>query len=339
MRGLQSAGTQTQYCQLWAANLCTPVGSCGSGGCETGEGSGEGSVLCAAQSSSSSGSEDGSAAGCAGPSLPASGAVAPPAAAVGVLPLPVLQQQIRELYRAKASADIAVARRQRPFQPLADFMAAYLAQQHGVQGLAVQQRARQLQASVEAHAAADREVALFGLAAGMLEEAPGADSPGAATLVVAPDAAGGATAESTCPSSAAAAVVPLVLYASRRHAGTAAAQHMQDARPALRRFSASAWHATAAASADRPALAGPERAFNPAGPDQLLPPMVAGVHNLALGVPGVEQLATWVLGGGLGAVLPRMDLGLRLSENQVGLVEGLVVGCVAGCVVGCVVGR
>jgi hypothetical protein len=88
------------------------------------------------------------------------------------VPLPALQQQIREIYRSKAQHDIAVARGQRPFLPLADFVASYLAQQHGSDGCAVEQRAQQLQASVESHADV-LEVAMFGLAAGMLEEGEG----------------------------------------------------------------------------------------------------------------------------------------------------------------------
>ena len=43
------------------------------------------------------------------------------------------------------------------------------------------------------------------------------------------------------------------------------------------------------------------------------------VHNLALSVPGVEQLMVWVLSGGLGACLPTLDLGLQLAENQAGV--------------------
>ena len=318
VRGLQSAGTQTQYCQLWAASLCgAPPGATAEV-----EASGDGSVLCAAHSSASSGSDDGGSSS-SSRSPPAPAGPAPPPAPVRVLALPALQQAIRELYRAKAVADIAVARGQRPFQPLPDFLAAYLAQQCGSEGATVAVRARQLQASVEAHAGADGEVALFGLAAGMLEEAElGEGSAGGGggaagspqPRAVAPAASGGA-AGSPAPT-AAAASVPLVLYQSRRRAGSTAAQRAADALPTLRRFGASAWHAAAAAAAARPPLAGPGRPFNPAGPDQLLHPMAAEVHNLALGVPGVEQLATWVLGGGLGPLLPRLDLGLRLSENQ-----------------------
>lgn len=324
VRGLQSAGTQTHYCQLWASSLCGPPP--GADGCEAGA-SGDGSVLCAAgdSSASSAGSEDGSSCGA---SPPAPGPAPPAPAPARVLALPALQHQIRELYRWKAAADIAVARGQRPFQPLPDFVASYLAQQCGSEGAAVAARARQLQASVEAHAAADREVALFGLAAGMLEE----DEPEAAggcslqappgALVVVP--AGGTTA-GLPRSSTAAAAAPLVLYHSRRRAGTAAAQRAADALPTLRRFGASAWHAAAAAAAARPPLAGSGRPFNPAGPDQLLHPMAAEVHNLSLSVPGVEQLASWVLAGGLGPLLPRLDLGLRLAENQVRHGPGLWV--------------
>lgn len=324
VRGLRSSGTQTQYCRLWEANLCGAVGPARGGSGSNGghecaaSASGEGSVLCAAPSSAScGGSEDGAA-----PDKPAARSEA-----ARVLPLAALQQQVRDIYRAKALHDIAVARGQRPFLPLADFVARHLELQSGADGAATRQRALQLQASVEAHAGACREVALFGLAAGMLEEAPpgpGGEAAGAVpVLVLQPSSAAGRCA-SEAPTAAAAAV-PLVLYHARRRAGTAAQQAAQDALPPLRRFSAGAWHAAYLRSAARPPLPQP---FDPAGGagGPGLHPMAAEVHNLALGTPGLEQLMGWVLEGGLGACLPRLDLGLRLAENQVGGWGGWVGG-------------
>lgn len=285
MRGLASTGSQTEYCRLWAASLCDPPAD--SSDSESGGASGEGSVLCAL---SSTGSEEGGAAAGGGP-----------AAEPGVprvLPLPALRQQLREVYRAKAVHDIAVARGQRPFMPLAAFLAAHLALQHGAEGPAVRHRAAQLQASVEAHVAADQEVALFGVSAGWLGE-------GAASGAAAPAAAGAPGA----PCLDAAAAVPLVLYHSRRRQGGAAAEQAQDALPPLRRFGAAGWHAAYCQSAARPPLAG----FSVAA---LLPATLEDLHGAAVGMPGVEQLLAWALGGGAGAALPRLDLGLRLSERQ-----------------------
>ena len=317
VRGLTSTGVQTQHCELWEAALWCgssssniSTSSC-SPGCSAlgGSASADGSVLCAPEQSGASAvstSEDAEEA--------ADDPVASISGAARVLPLPALQQQIRALYRAKALHDIAVARGQRAFMALPEFVAAHLALQSGVDGPAVQQRAAQLQASVEAHAAADREVALFGLAAGMLEETSEAGDAGGSAgrnpcaLVVQP-------AGIAAPSSAAAAAVPLVLYQSRRQAGTHTAQQAADALPTLRRFCASSWHSAYLRSAARPVLAG---TFDSAGPAQLLHPMAAEVHNLAVSVPGVEQLMCWVLQGGLGACLGGLDLGLRLAESQVG---------------------
>ena len=317
VRGLTSTGVQTQHCELWEAAMRFGAGSSDSRGpsCRpgctamVGSASGDGSVLCAPERSSASaasGSDDGEQA------APEAAPTAGPA--LRVLPLPALQQQIRALFRAKALHDIAVARGQRPFMPLPDFVAAHLMLQSGVDGPAVQQRAAQLQASVEAHAAADREVTLFGLAAGMLEElemseqARGTAGGSSGTLVVRPvgDAA---------PTSAAAGAVPLVLYHSRRRTGTPAAQQAVDTLPTLRRFCAASWHSAYLRSAARPARARP---FDPAAPAQLLHPMAAEVHNLAVTVPGVEQLMCWMLQGGLGACMGGLDLGLRLAESQVG---------------------
>lgn len=320
VRGLTSTAVQTQHCELWEAAVRFGGSSGGSVGSATacspgnaalaGGASGDGSVLCAPEqsaASAASGADDGEDP----PAEPAAGA------APRVLPLAALQQQIRALYRAKALHDIAVARGQRPFMPLPDFVAAHPTLQSGVDGPAVQQRAAQLQASVEAHAAADRDVTLFGLAAGMLEEveaggdagsSAGPTSTSSCAVVVQP---GGSAASA----SAAAAAVPLVLYHSRRCVSTSAAQQAADTLPTLRRFCAASWHAAYLRSAARPALARP---FGPAGPAQLLHPMAAEVHNLAVAVPGVEQLMSWVLQGGLGTCMGALDLGLRLAESQVG---------------------
>lgn len=280
VRGLQSGGTQTEYCRLWVASLC---GAPGGGDSESGGASGEGSVLCTVTSSASS-EESGAAGG-----EPAGEPVH------RVLSLPVLRQQLRELYRAKAPHDIAVARGQRPFMPLAAFLASH---QHGSEGPAVRQRAAQLQASVEAHAAADEEVALFGVSVGWLGERAASDAASP------PPAAGVPGA----PCMDAAAAVPLVLYHSRRRQGGAAAEQAQVL-PPLRRFCAAAWHAAYLQSAGRPPVPG----FSAAA---LLPATLADVHSVAVGMPGVEQLLAWALGGGVGAALPRLDLGLRLSELQ-----------------------
>lgn len=331
VRGLTSTAVQTQHCELWEAAVRFGGSSGGSVGSATacspgnaalaGGASGDGSVLCAPEqsaASAASGADDGEEP----PAEPAAGA------APRVLQLAALQQQIRALYRAKALHDIAVARGQRPFMPLPDFVAAHLTLQSGVDGPAVQQRAAQLQASVEAHAAADRDVTLFGLAAGMLEEVEaGGDagsSAGASTSSCAVVVQPGGSAASA---SAAAAAVPLVLYHSRRCVSTSAAQQAADTLPTLRRFCAASWHAAYLRSAARSALARP---FDPAGPAQLLHPMAAEVHNLAVAVPGVEQLMCWVLQGGLGACLGALDLGLRLAESQVGL-DGLVGSGWLGC--------
>jgi hypothetical protein len=319
VRGLQSAATQTQYCRLWEANL--GGGICGLEEHRGSGGSDASSVLCTARSSTSScsvgsGSEDGVA-------LAESAALAAAAAqSARVLPLLALQQEIRELYRAKALHDVAVARGQRAFLSLPDFLAAHLALQCGREGAAVVQRAAQLQASVEAHAGV-HEVAMFGLSAGMLEEATPGGSSG--TSADGCGACGGSGSSRPGPASAsplmpattaAAAAAPLVLYHRRRAANssTGAGGGASGAVPALRRFCVSDWHAAFARSAARPPLPQP---FGPAGAD-CIHGMASEVHNLALSVPGLEQLMVWVLGGGLGAVLPRLDLGLRLAENQVG---------------------
>lgn len=332
VRGLQSQGAQTQYCELWVANLCGKAGGGGAAGpccpdgCADGldgAASGDGSVLCAPQSSAgTAASEDGSPRAVSeAEAVELAAAVDTPAAPARVLPLPALRQQIRDLYQAKALHDIAVARGQRPFLPLADFLACHLALQAGVGGPTVQQRAAQLQTSVAAHAAAgDREVALFGLAAGMLEEAPcgacgcsatGDDSSGGLLVLQPRPGLGGAAASTT-----AADAVPTVLYHSRRRTGSRAQHELEDALPVLRRYSASAWHAAYLRSAARRPLPQP---FDPAGCQQLLPAMAAEIHNLAVGVPGVEQLITWALGSEAcpSASLPQLDLGLRLAENQV----------------------
>ena len=316
VRGLRSAAVQTQHCELWQANLGGSC-SCKAGTCSAAEGSSKDSLPCSAQSSRSRCS---SAAASEGRRpAPAAGAAAEEEPAGRVMPLPALQQQIREIYRSKAQHDIAVARGQRPFLPLADFVASYLAQQHGSDGYAVEQRAQQLQASVEAHACVF-EVAMFGLAAGMLEEGEGA-VPSYACLLVDKEAAMSPqqVTAASCAASQPAAAVPLVLYHSRRRGGSTAEQQQRaGAPPALRRFCAASWHAAYQRSAGRCPLPQP---FNPAGADQLLPGMASEVHNQALGVPGIEQLMCWVLGGGLGGCLPQLDLGLRLAETQVGLLD------------------
>lgn len=324
VRGLTNAAVQTQYCELWEANLGYACASCcrGSGDASAGGKGGEAergldatSILCSSRSDASTasdgsggGSEDGAA---------ASGAAArvePPSGPVRVLSLWSLQQQIKEIYRSKALHDLAVARGHKPFLPLPDFVALHLAVQSGAGGRAVQRRAAQLQASVEAHAAV-YEVAMFGLSTGMLEEAGGALAPGAAargSALAAPPArpAGGAPGSPLKPgTTAAAAAVPLLLYSG---ASAAPALPTGGPLPTLRRFCAAGWHAAYHASAARPQLPQP---FNPAAADQLHP-MTSEVHNLALSVPGVEQLMCWVLGGGAAACMPQLDLGLRLAENQ-----------------------
>lgn len=320
LRGLASAATQTQHCELWEANLVAADyiharldGKDGSEG---------GSVLWADHSASEAGSRRRSSGGDthAEPGLGEIGGGAGTAGSAckdKLLPLPALQQLVRDVYRGKAQQDIAVARGQRPFQPLREYVAAYLAQQYGAEGPAVQQRTRQLQASVAAHAGV-REVGLFGLAAGLLwEAAPGdahpANSPHA---VVLGSAAAGQSSYSRHAHSAAATAVPLVLYHSRRVQGAPAKMCHSPARAALRCFCAAAWHAAYLASAARPPLRQP-LSFG-AGPGSLLHGVAAEVSELALSVPGVEQLAAWVLRGGLGACLPQLDLGLRLAENQAG---------------------
>lgn len=326
VRGLTSTAVQTQYCELWEANI----------GSSTGD-----SVLCTLPSSSSSGtssssglqstssrggSEDGAVAG-------EVGTTAAPAAAARVLALSALQQQIKEIYRAKAQSDLAAARGQRPFVPLPDFVASYLAQQSGSDGRAVQQRAQQLQASVEAHAEVF-EVGMFGLSAGMLEEAAGLSAGGpAGTAVTAAAAQSGASCASASasplapPLTATSAAVPLVLYSRARARsgsrgigpGAAECRLQQEAvLPALRRFSGASWHAAYQQSAARPPLPQP---FHPAAFDQIHS-MASEVHNLALSVPGVEQLMCWVLDGGLASCLSQLELGLRLAENQVRHGEG-----------------
>ena len=321
VRGLKSAGVQTQYCELWESNLGGTAGTChNSAGaingtaCVAGSGSGNGSVLWAAAQESSSGSSRGGSGEASenGGEADASSGVEvqgqEEAAAARVLPLPALRQAIQDIYRAKAIADIAVARGQSPFLPLADFLAAYLAQQHGAEGAAVQQRAQQLQASVEAHAGV-WEVGLFGLAAGMLEEAENWDAapPGSAPAILVRPPGSSSPSAAAPPPSAAADAVPLVLYHSRRRRGTPSQLQHGEALWSLRRFCGASWLAAFRRSA----------ALCPAGPDQLLHGMAAELHNLALSVPGMEQLAAWVLGGGVGACLPQLDLGLRLAENQV----------------------
>lgn len=312
LRGLQSCGTQTEYCRLWEANLChgsthstgQDAGSKGATGPESSASAG-GSVLCPAVQDRSfgEGSEDEACSGVEAGSGQLEAAPPPRA-----LSLPALQRQIQSIYRAKAVHDIAVARGQRPFLPLADFLAAHLSLQAGAHGPAVRQRAAQLQASVEAHAGADREVALFGLAAGMLEEAEEhtVRVDCCAPLMLQPAAAGCSV------SGSAGAAVPLILYHSRRIDGTA----VQRALPTLRRFGAAAWHVAYLRSAARPPLAQPFDPFEGSRP--LLHPMAAEVHAQAVVTPGVEPLMSWVLGGGLGACIDGLDLGLRLAENQVG---------------------
>ncbi|KAL4437050.1 hypothetical protein ABPG75_004189 [Micractinium tetrahymenae] len=307
--------------ELWEANVgcacasCARSSGCGavSEGCMGERGADAASVLCGSSSNasaSSDGSEDGAAAGAA--AAPAE----QPCSPVRVLSLWALQQHIKEIYRAKALHDLAVARGQKPFLPLPDFVAQHLALQSGPEGRAVQQRARQLQASVEAHAGV-YEVAMFGLSTGMLEEAAGALAPaatrGTAFAVSAAAPAGSLPASPANllkpTTTAAAAVVPAVLYGD---GGAAAALPAGGAVPALRRFCAADWHAACQVSAARRPLPQP---FNPAASDQIHP-MASEVHNLALGTPGVEQLMCWVLGGGVAASLPQLDLGLRLAENQ-----------------------
>ncbi|KAL4424429.1 hypothetical protein ABPG77_006367 [Micractinium sp. CCAP 211/92] len=326
VRGLTSAAAQTQYCELWEANVGCACASCCGGDASTGGtsdraggGLGATSVLCSSSSSSSrdacvsgngSGgdSKDGVAAGrTAAPAGPAS-------SPAQVLSLGALQQQIADLYRAKALHDLAVARGDKPFLPLPEFVARHLAVRSGAEGRAVQRRSAQLRASVEAHAGV-YEVAMFGLSTGMLEEAGGGLAPSTAAreaaLKVA--SAGPAAGISDSPlkpgTTATAAVVPAVLYARSSRAAPSPAG---NALPALRRFCAADWHAAYHASAARSPLPQP---FNPAAADQIHP-MVSEVHDLALSVPGVEQLMCWVLGGGAAACLPHMDLGLRLAENQ-----------------------
>ena len=257
MRGLQSSGTQTQHCRLWEANL----------------GGDASSVMCSStrsserSTSSDTGSEDGSVL----PEGAAAGAeAAAPALPSRVLPLAALQREIRELYRAKAVHDLSVARGQRPFVPLPDFLALHLALQCGAEGGAVAQRAQQLQASVEAHAGV-HEVAMFGLAAGMLEEsAPhGSGCAGSVGTCIACVGSNGSSficgASPSCTAlvpatTAAGAAVPQVLYHRRRPGSSS------DVLPSLRRFCAGAWHAAYARSAARPPLPQP---FSPAGADYI----------------------------------------------------------------------
>lgn len=273
-------------------------------------------------------------------------------AAAAALPPPLLSRQdaqalVRQLYKAKAAQDIAVARGQRPFTPLPEFVGSYFQLQYGLGMAAAEQRLAQLGASVRAHAAAGcQELALFGLAAGLLTEdelaaavaaaAVGAQQQqqGTACGEAAEAEADGAllvmpalppvlvrqdTAQSeqrSCsppspsyacgPSRQTTAKAPLVLYHSRRQP---AAQRRGATLGCLDAFRHSRWHAAYLRSATR-------RLGPPPNPLQLLHSVCGEVAELLQSVPGVGELLEWVQGGGVAAAVQGADLGMPLAESQ-----------------------
>lgn len=283
VRGLTSTAVQTQYCELWAANVGCSCASCCRGGGDRNAGgkserAGGGldatSVLCSS-SSCSDASVSANGGGGAGEDILAASRVAAPGgpatSPVRVLSLGALQQQIADLYRAKALHDLAVARGDKPCLPLPEFVERHLAVQSGAEGRAVQRRSAQLRASIEAHAGV-YEVAMFGLSTGMLEEAGGGLAPSTATpreAALKGASAGHAAGASDGPlkpgTTMAAAMVPAVLYARSSRAAPSPAG---NALPALRRFCAADWHAAYQASAARSPLPQP---FDPAAADQIHP--------------------------------------------------------------------
>ena len=245
-----------------------------------------------------------------------------------------------QVYKSKAVQDIAVARGRQPFAPLPAFQAAHFALQHGAGGALAAAKLRQLGEAVRQHAGGSREVALFGLAAGLVTEEEVAAAVEAAEAhaqgqdqAQAADAEAGAAgqpqvllppvllrqdtaqAEQRPGSSSAAgerqqaaAKAPLVLYHSRRRAP---AQARDAVLASLEAFAHSRWHAAYLRSAAR-------SLDPPPNPLALLPSVCWEVQDLLLSVPGVPELLRWVQGGGAAAGLRGADLGMPLAENQVG---------------------
>ncbi|GAB4817978.1 hypothetical protein N2152v2_005024 [Parachlorella kessleri] len=305
-RSLQDRHVQTQYCELWLRNVVGESVDCSQGAIASG--------ACLMDLTE----ESMQTAAALDTQLQLQQAAA-------IWSLAETQRSIQDIYRHKAVQDIIVARGLQPFTPLPAFLEGFFRLQYGAASEVGIQRMDQLAASVRCHAVSDREVAMFGLAAGLLKEEelaavnpswslPYEDTP--ATLAAAnacppPVYVDQDTAQQRLSASArgtAAPKVPQVLYNSWRQSR---AQVRDAVGASLQNFQHSSWYAAYLASAARQLLPAPNPMLTLDGV-----PVCAEVRGLLLSTPGVPDLLDWVMAGGVAACLRGAELGIPVAENQ-----------------------